>query len=119
MNLRGYGFAGSILYRIFDASASTSEIGSMADLGIPYMIAATSQQTRDIIAPRPDDFPTVWSLTPSYDAYETELVPVVEGLAAAGKPSPLDPPDAPAGPGPALALADAVVFARSCLRRNG
>jgi branched-chain amino acid transport system substrate-binding protein len=67
------------------ASGSNFEIEYMADLGIPYMIAANSQQTRDIIAPRPDDFPTVWSLTPSYDAYETELVPVVEGLAAAGK----------------------------------
>jgi branched-chain amino acid transport system substrate-binding protein len=67
------------------ASGSNFEIEYMADLGIPYMIAANSQQTRDIIAPSPDDFPTVWSLTPSYDAYETELVPVVEGLAAAGK----------------------------------
>jgi branched-chain amino acid transport system substrate-binding protein len=61
------------------ASGSNFEIEYMADLGIPYMIAANSQQTRDIIAPSPDDFPTVWSLTPSYDAYETELVTVVEG----------------------------------------
>jgi branched-chain amino acid transport system substrate-binding protein len=67
------------------ASGSNFEIEYMADLGIPYMIAANSQQTRDIIAPNPDDFPTVWSLTPSYDAYETDLVPVVEGLAEAGK----------------------------------
>jgi branched-chain amino acid transport system substrate-binding protein len=67
------------------ASGSNFEIEYMADLGIPYMIAANSQQTRGIIAPNPDDFPTVWSLTPSYDAYETDLVPVVEGLAGAGK----------------------------------
>ena len=50
---------------------------------------------------------------------DQEALVLHRSLAAAGKPSPLDPPDVPAGPGPALALADAVVFARSCLRRNG
>jgi branched-chain amino acid transport system substrate-binding protein len=57
----------------------------MAEQEMPYLIAANSAQTRDIIAPAPDKFPTVWSLTPSYDAYNTEMVPVIKGLQDSGK----------------------------------
>ncbi|WP_264296500.1 ABC transporter substrate-binding protein [Mesorhizobium sp. B4-1-4] len=53
------------------ASGSNFEIQTMAEQEMPYLIAASSSQTRDIIAPEPDKFPTVWSLTPSYDAYNT------------------------------------------------
>jgi len=67
------------------ASGSNFEIEMMAEQEMPYLIAANSAQTRDIIAPAPDKFPTVWSLTPSYDAYNTEMVPVIKGLQDSGK----------------------------------
>ncbi|MEQ9643243.1 MAG: ABC transporter substrate-binding protein [Alphaproteobacteria bacterium] len=67
------------------ASTTNFEIEYMAEADMPYLIAANSAQTREIVSKAPDKFPTVWSLTPSFDAYETELVPVVEGLAASGK----------------------------------
>ena len=66
-------------------SNSNFEIEYMAEAGMPYMLSGGTQQTRDIIAPNPDNFPTVWSVNASYDAYETELVPVVEALAESGK----------------------------------
>lgn len=66
------------------ASGSNFEIELMAEQEMPYLISANSAQTRDIIAPSPDDFPTVWSLTPSYDAYETAIVPVISQLEARG-----------------------------------
>ncbi|MBX3577372.1 MAG: ABC transporter substrate-binding protein [Rhizobiaceae bacterium] len=67
------------------ASGSNFEIELMAEQEMPYLISANSAQTRDIIAPAPDNFPTVWSLTPSYDAYETAMVPVITGLEESGK----------------------------------
>lgn len=67
------------------ASSNNFEIELMADANMPYLLSGGSAQTRDIIAPKPDDFPTVWSLTPSYDAYETEIVPVLDGLVESGK----------------------------------
>jgi branched-chain amino acid transport system substrate-binding protein len=67
------------------ASGSNFEIEPIAEAGIPYFLSANSQQTRDIVAKDPSKYPGVWSLTPSYDAYETELVPVVEGLEKAGR----------------------------------
>lgn len=66
------------------ASGSNFEIELMAEQEMPYLISANSAQTRDIIAPKPEDFPTVWSLTPSYDAYETAMVPVIKQLEEAG-----------------------------------
>ena len=65
-------------------SNTNFEIEYMAEVGMPYMLSGGTQQTRDIIAPNPDKYSSVWSVNASYDAYETELVPVVEGLAEAG-----------------------------------
>ncbi len=75
------------LHMIFTgyASGSNFEIEPIAEAGIPYFLSANSQQTRDIVAKDPSKYPGVWSLTPSYDAYETELVPVLEGLEKSGK----------------------------------
>ncbi|MBW5437971.1 amino acid ABC transporter substrate-binding protein [Bradyrhizobium canariense] len=67
------------------ASGSNFEIETMAEQEMPYLIAANSAQTRDIIAPHPDKYPTIWSLNPSYDAYNTAMVPVLKGLQASGK----------------------------------
>lgn len=67
------------------ASGSNFEIVPIAEAGIPYFLSANSQQTRDIVTKDPSKYWGVWSLTPSYDAYETELVPVVQGLEKEGK----------------------------------
>ncbi|WP_102225617.1 ABC transporter substrate-binding protein [Acidimangrovimonas sediminis] len=67
------------------ASGSNFEIENMAEMDMPYLIAGNSAQTFGIISPHPDQFPTVWSMTPSYDAYQTEMLPVLDGLMKAGK----------------------------------
>jgi len=72
---------------VFTGYASTSnfEIETMAEYEMVYLLSANSAQTRDIISPDPDFFTTVWSLTPSFDAYETQVRPVIEQLQADGK----------------------------------
>jgi branched-chain amino acid transport system substrate-binding protein len=67
------------------ASLTNFEIDNMAEAEMPYVLAATSQQTRDIIAPSPDDYMCCWSWTPSFDAYNTDVTSFVEKLAADGK----------------------------------
>jgi len=67
------------------ASGSNFEIELMAEQDMPYIISANSDQTRDIIGDNPDDFPTVWSTAPSYDAYETAMVPVLDLLQESGE----------------------------------
>lgn len=67
------------------ASLSNFELPFMAENEMPYFLAGNSQQTRDIIKPNPEDYWMVWSATPSYDAYETEMVPLVQSLEAEGK----------------------------------
>ena len=66
------------------ASLSNFEIEFMREEGMPYLVAANSQQTREIVVKDPEAYWMVWSFTPSYDAYETEMLPVVEQLAASG-----------------------------------
>jgi branched-chain amino acid transport system substrate-binding protein len=67
------------------ASLTNFEIDTMAEADMPYVIAATSQQTRDIIAPESEKYGCCWSWTPSFDAYNTEVVTFIEKLAADGK----------------------------------
>ena len=67
------------------ASGSNFEIQGMAENEMPYLISANSAQTRDIISKDPKSFPTVWSLTPSYDAYETGVLPILEKLEKDGQ----------------------------------
>jgi len=67
------------------ASLTNFEIETMAEAEMPYMLAATSQQTRDIISPNPEAYWCCWSLTPSFDAYEDGVTPFIEQLAASGK----------------------------------
>lgn len=66
------------------ASGSNFEIELMAEQEMIYMVSANSSQTAEIISSDPDAFPTVWSLTPSFAGYNTEIVPVIDGLAADG-----------------------------------
>jgi branched-chain amino acid transport system substrate-binding protein len=67
------------------ASNTNFEITIMADNQMPYLLSGQSAQTRDIISPSPDDFPTVWSVTPSYDGYNTEPPRLFELWASEGK----------------------------------
>lgn len=67
------------------ASLTNFEIDNMAEAEMPYILSATSQQTRDIIAPDPDSYMCCWSLTPSFDAYNTDVTYFVEALAEQGK----------------------------------
>ena len=65
-------------------SLSGFEMDYIADIGVPYMVAANSNQYRSIIQPNPDKFKNVWSLAPSYDAYQTELPTVIDEMIADG-----------------------------------
>lgn len=67
------------------ASLTNFEIDNMAEAEMPYILSATSQQTRDIIAPDPEKYGCCWSMTPSFDAYNTDVTYFVEKLAAEGK----------------------------------
>lgn len=67
------------------ASNSNFEIEMMGEQEMVYLLSANSSQTRDIIKEDPAAYPTVWSLMPSYDAYETGVLPVIEELQASGK----------------------------------
>jgi branched-chain amino acid transport system substrate-binding protein len=67
------------------ASLTNFEIDNMAEADMPYMLSATSQQTRDIVAPHPEKYSCCWSMTPSFDAYNTDVTKLVEDLEAAGK----------------------------------
>jgi branched-chain amino acid transport system substrate-binding protein len=67
------------------ASLTNFEIDMMADAEMPYMLSATSTQTREIIAPNPSKYWCCWSLTPSFDAYGTDVTTMVQKLEAEGK----------------------------------
>ena len=71
-------------------SLSGFEMDYVADIGVPYMVAANSNQYRSIIQPNPDKFKNVWSLAPSYDAYQTELPAVIEEMIADGSFKPAE-----------------------------
>ena len=66
------------------ASPTNFEIEYMAELNMPYLISANAAQTEEIIAQDPDQYGMVWSLSPSFEAYNSALVPLVQGLADAG-----------------------------------
>jgi branched-chain amino acid transport system substrate-binding protein len=67
------------------ASLTNFEIENMAEAEMPYILSANSQQTKDIVGPEPDKYGCCWSLTPSFDAYNTDVTSFVEKLAADGK----------------------------------
>ena len=66
-------------------SNSNFEVKNMAEAGMPYLIAGYPAQTAEIISSDPDNFQTVWSLSPLFTGYETELPKVVEGWDEQGK----------------------------------
>ncbi len=70
------------------ASGTNFEIDLLARAEMPYLIAAGSAQTRDIITKDPSKYPTIWSLAPSYDGYETELPVVMQQMIDEGRYTP-------------------------------
>ena len=66
------------------ASTSNFEIDLMAEIDMPYLISANAAQTREIISADPENYGTVWSRVPSYDAYETALPELLEAYNEAG-----------------------------------
>ncbi|MEM7802633.1 MAG: ABC transporter substrate-binding protein [Chloroflexota bacterium] len=66
------------------ASTTNFEIELMAEMDMPYLISANAAQTEEIISQDPDKYSTVWSLVPSFEAYETELPRLMEAWAEAG-----------------------------------
>lgn len=50
-------------------STTNFEIEYMAEAGMLYLIGGNAEQTREIIEPNPEKYPTVWSLAPSYKDY--------------------------------------------------
>lgn len=50
-------------------STTNFEIEYMAEAKMLYLIGGNAEQTRVIVEPTPDKYPTVWSLAPLYKAY--------------------------------------------------
>lgn len=71
-------------------SLSGFEMDYVAEIGVPYMVAANSNQYRSIIQEDPDFYSNVWSLAPSYDSYQTELPMVIEAMMESGSFEPGD-----------------------------
>jgi branched-chain amino acid transport system substrate-binding protein len=67
------------------ASLTNFELDMMADANMPYMLSATAAQTRAIIAPNPKNYMCCWSLSPSFDAYGTDVTKLADKLQADGK----------------------------------
>ncbi|WP_163025820.1 ABC transporter substrate-binding protein [Chachezhania antarctica] len=69
-------------------SLSGFEMDYVAEIGVPYMVAANSNQYRSIITEDPEFYKNTWSLAPSYDAYQTELPKVVNQMIESGSFAP-------------------------------
>ncbi|MEO1191564.1 MAG: ABC transporter substrate-binding protein [Pseudomonadota bacterium] len=67
------------------ASITNFEIDLMADADMPFMIAGPAGQTRAIIQKDPERYWCCWSLTPSFDRYDTGVPPFIEALGARGE----------------------------------
>ncbi|MGW4791558.1 ABC transporter substrate-binding protein [Nonomuraea sp. NPDC004297] len=66
------------------ASTSNFEIDELAAAEKVYLIGGNTAQTQAIIEKDPAKYPTVWSITPNYDAYGTEPVELAEKWAEEG-----------------------------------
>lgn len=55
------------------ASTTNFEIDLLAEAEMPYLLSGNSTQTADIITKDPDKYPGIWSVSPSYDGYNTDL----------------------------------------------
>jgi branched-chain amino acid transport system substrate-binding protein len=67
------------------ASLTLFEVELMAEAGMPYIAAGPSPSFSAITSGDPDKYWCCWSFTASFKGYETDVLPMVEGLAADGK----------------------------------
>lgn len=67
------------------ASTTNFEIDLLAEAGMPYLIGGGSDQTEAIISKDPAAYPGVWSLSPSYSGYGTELPEQVDAWNESGE----------------------------------
>ena len=67
------------------ASLSMFEVDLMAEENMPYIAAGPSPGFAAIVSQDPDYYNCCWSYTASFKGYETDVLPMVEDLAAAGK----------------------------------
>ncbi|MEV7965761.1 ABC transporter substrate-binding protein [Sphaerisporangium sp. NPDC088356] len=66
------------------ASTSNFEIDEFAAAEKLYLLGGNTAQTQAIVEKNPSKYPTVWSITPNYDAYGTEPVNLAEDWASKG-----------------------------------
>ncbi len=67
------------------ASLSMFEVDLMAEENMPYIAAGPSPGFAAIVSQDPDAYNCCWSYTASFRGYETDVMPMVEALAEAGK----------------------------------
>ncbi len=67
------------------ASLSMFEVDLMAEENMPYLAAGPSPGFAAIVSQDPDYYNCCWSYTASFKGYETDVLPMVEELASAGK----------------------------------
>lgn len=67
------------------ASFTMFEVDLMAEADMPYLAAGPSPGFAAIVSPDPDNYWCCWSYTADFKGYETDLLPMVEALAADGK----------------------------------
>jgi branched-chain amino acid transport system substrate-binding protein len=67
------------------ASLTLFEVDLFADAGVPYISSGPSPSFAAITSKDPDHYNCCWSYTASYKGYETDVLPLIEQLAAQGK----------------------------------
>lgn len=72
------------------ASPTNFEIDRLAAAEMLYLIGGNTAQTEGIVGKDPDKYPTIWSVTPNYEAYNTEPVDLVTAWEEAGLFTPRD-----------------------------
>lgn len=71
-------------------SRNNFEIDIIAEKNIPYILSTEPNETRDIIEPNPEKYPTIWSIAPLLVGYETEPPRIIEKWITEGKFDPRD-----------------------------
>ena len=71
-------------------STNNFEINNIAEKNIPYILSTEPNETRDIIEPNPEKYPTIWSIAPLLVGYETEPPRIIEKWITEGKFDPRD-----------------------------
>jgi branched-chain amino acid transport system substrate-binding protein len=60
------------------ADQGNIELDQMAEEGMPYLLSSNATVTRDVVSKDPAKYWNIWSMVPSYDAYNTEFPKLVD-----------------------------------------